>query len=368
MRWALLSAAAAAGAFAACSEETLPAALDGGSPIVDDAGADADASPVVPKGARVLGIDVAPNSVSYPSGVALARDAGATTTNARFAWNDIETPADGGTQIFNPGLHVVNLVASGSNVGVSLSIDAIDVGGSRAPADIASRTWSDQEMATRFDNVVDYAFGQMPDAKIANLYVGADVDVALADDQAAYDAFAVFLGRVATHAKSVRMPPPRVGVVVTSAGIDAKKARLAPVWASSDVTGISLLHVDASARVRPPGDLLGDFARIAAAAPPNVPIHLRAVGSPTAPECGGSEALQADFVRAVFRAWDAHAERVGQVTFFELEDAPEAEAQAVATRAGRGSDAAYVAMLRSLGLARKSAFDALREEARARRF
>jgi hypothetical protein len=353
--------------FAACGDDPAATPPRDGGVEPSDGGPEADAA-VVPRGARVLGVDVAPNSVAYPNGVTLARDAGVSSTNARFAWNEIETPADGGTQIANPGLHVVNLVLDANRTDLALAIDAIDIGGSLAPTDLQARAWDDPEVATRYQRVLDYAFGQIPDAKITTLFVGADVDVALGDDGAAYASFATFLGRVAGYARTTRSPAPRVGVVVTAAGIDAKKDRLAPIWANGDVVGVAYVAVDATARALPVAAVAADFDRVVAAVPAGQPIHFREVGFPTAAESGGGEAAQADFVRAAFAAWDVHAGRVTHLTFFELEDAPEATAAAFAARAGRPSDAIFLAMRKSLGIARKPAFDAVREQARARGF
>lgn len=369
MRLAWLVLLGAANVFFACGGDDPPAAApdDAGPVVPPDAAADADAG-VVPKGSRVLGMDVAPASLRYPTNVAAARDAGATVANATFAWDDIEVTTDGGTEIGNAGLHIVNLVLDGYSTSVSLAIDAVDVGGTRAPQDLAARAWDDPEVATRFERVIDYAYDQMPDVRIATLYVGADVDVALGDDPSAYSAFATFVGRVAAHAKTTRSPAPRVGVVASAAGLSSKKPLLAPLFASGDVVGVSYFHVGPDARVRPVAEVREALARIAADAPPGLALELREVGVPRAAECGGDPSLQADFVRAVFAAWDEHADRLTQITFFEWEDAPEPTARAVAARAGRGNDATFLAMLQSLGIAGHPAEAVLRAEARARGF
>ena len=143
---------------------------------------------VVPRGARVLGVCASRSATSTSSrNVQTARDAGAQTTNLTFAWDDVERPYDAGlptrgrrgrrrddgdgaapptpTQLFNPLLHVANLVLPDERMGATLTLDALDVGGSRAPAELATRALDDAELGARYDRLTDYALDQLPDVE-----------------------------------------------------------------------------------------------------------------------------------------------------------------------------------------------------------
>lgn len=341
---------------------------------------------VVSKGQRVLGIAVPIEDLAFADNVQIARDAGARATNVSLAWDEIERPYDAGapdaadedagdaaapTQLFNASVHVADLVLSEYKTQALLAVAAIDVGGSRAPAELAMRPFDDAELGARYDKLTDYVLRSTPDLDIAALFVGTDVDVPLGDDAAKHAAFATFLIRAAAHAHAVK-PGLKVGFTITSNGLSGQSTRLAAAWAASDVIGITYLPVDAAAQVRSPSEVAGDLDRLVAAAPPGKPIVLREVGYPTSARCGSSDAAQAAFVSAFFAAWDRHAAQLPYVTFRELDDAP---AETVATLAARRrrTDAPFLALLGSLGLRtadgrKKQGFGALAREARARGF
>ena len=344
---------------------------------------DAGDGGVAARGARILGLGIAIGDLDFQRNVQTARDAGAQTTNLSFAWDDVERPYDAGvadatdagassppTQLFNPLLHVANLVLPDERMGATVTLDALDVGGSRAPAELATRPLDDADLAARYERLTDYALDQLPDVSVTALFVASSADVPLGDDPAKHAAFASFVIRAVAHVHAIR-PKIKVGFVVTSNGAVSAKTRLSAAWAASDVIGVTYLPVDAAAQVRPVTTVSADVDELLAAVPPDKPIILREVGYPTAPECGGSEAAQAAFVSAAFGAWDRHAARLSVMTFRELADLAPAEAAALANRAGR-SDAAFLGFLGSLGLrsgARaKPGLGALIREARARGF
>lgn len=397
-------AAAAATLPAGCGDDDAGSAVDAAveASVVDhedvaDGGAgDGDASDaaVVPKGARVLGVSVVIGDLDFLKNVQTARDAGARTTNVSFAWDEIERPYDAGasdagdldggdaeagparspTQVFHPLLHVANLVLSDQRFAATVTVDALDVGGSRAPAELATLAFDDPELVTRYDKVLDYALDELPDVDVTALFLASSVDVSLADDAAKHAAFATFVASAAAHVHALR-PKVKVGFVVTSDGAIARKDRLAAAWAASDVIGVTYLPIDATSHVVPaaqvPAVVAADVDRLVAALPAGKPIVVREAGYPTAAATGGDEPGQAAFVAAVFDAWDRQATRIPVLTFRELVDADQATAAAIAARYGH-SDAAFLAFLRSLGLQTadraKLGEDALIRASRARGF
>ena len=349
------------------------------APSTIDSGADTS---VTPRGERVLGLAVPIGDLAFAQDLQAARDAGVRATNVSLAWDEIEQPYDAGApdaaddaapkaQLFNASLHVADLVLSEYQTKALLAVSAVDVGGSRAPAELATRPLDDAELGARYDKVTDYVLRSTPDLDIAALFVGTDVDVALGDDETQHAAFATFLARAAAHARAVK-PGLKVGFTVTSEGIESKGARLTAAWAAADVIGVTYLPIDAAAHVRLPSDVAKDLDRIVAAAPPGKPIVLREAAYPRSAVCGSSDAAQAAFVSAVFRAWDRHAERMPFLTFRELDDASDEAVTALAARQRR-TDPPFLAFLGSLGLRtadarKKQGFDALVREARARGF
>lgn len=394
MRSALALAIAAGSAAAiaiACSDDPrIEPALDAGpetSAPTDGGGPDGEADvPVVPKGKRVVGVATDPASFDFVADVQLVLDAGARTTNIRFAWDEVERPFDAGADasddggdadaspplaLFQPALHISNLVYEGFGSQAVLAIDAVDGAGTRAPIDLKARAIDDAELGARFDTLTDYALDQTRDTKLTAYLVASAVDVPLGDDPAKYAAFASFFTRAAEHARTVK-PGLVVGFGVTAEGLVARKDRLSGALAAADVVAVSYLGTDAAGVAKRPSEVLADFDRIVAAAPPGKPLVFHEAGSPSAAGAGSDEASQAAVVTAIFRAWDRHAERIPVLSFRELDDATETSTAALARREGR-SDAPFVAAVGSLGLRdstrrRKPSFGVFVGELRARGF
>lgn len=396
--FAVAAAALIAAAPLACSDDEVTSADAGAEAATADAsegGADgASDAGVVARGARVLGVAVAVEDLEFPPGVLAAREAGARSTNATFGWDEIERPIDGGaadaggdtdpdadagddagaasTQLFNPLLHVVDLVLSDSRTQLTLTVDALDVGGSRAPGVLAARPLDDPELGARYDRLTDYVLAQLPDTPLNALLVASSVDVALGADAAKHAAFARFVARAAAHAHAIR-PALQVGFSVThEAVVDAQGAgRLAAAWAASDVIAITYLPGIAAAQARPVTEVGPDVDRLVAALPVGKPLLLHEVGYPTAAAAGGSEVSKAAFVTAAFAAWDRHATRIPILTFRELDDADGETAARLGKRAGR-ADAPFFAYLQSLGMRSggraKPSLEAFIRDARARGF
>jgi hypothetical protein len=303
-RFWLLACSFAAVAWAC--DEKFPQQLSSPPPPALDAGVDAttDASAVVPKGSRTLGIEVDIEKLALSDKqVRELRDAGARTTNASFTWDDIEQPIDGGadadadidagpdadaagggTYIFNAGIHIVNLVLGTNDVRASLAIAAVDATGPRVPPDLAGRALDDVTVTDRYDVVTDYVFSQLPDLKLDSYLVAVDADLSLGNDAAKWAAFAGFVSKVGAHARTKRADL-KVGFVLTGAALVEKKDLVAAALAASDVVVVS----------QP-----SSFDAVVAAAPPGKPVYVHR----TALDAGDA-----------FTQWDRHADRIPIVVF-----------------------------------------------------
>jgi hypothetical protein len=103
---------------------------------------------------------------------------------------------------------------------------------------------------------------------------------------------------------------------------------------------------------------------------PAKPVYFLEFGYPSSPALGSSEEKQAEFVREMFRAWDAYAERIPMITFFAMSDLARAELDRWVGYYGitQGNFREYLGtlgLLRADGT-RKKAFAAFKEEAAAR--
>jgi hypothetical protein len=280
---------------AGACDETFPQRLGPRSPpALVDAGGDASDGGVVPKGSRTLGVEVEIDSLQFPQQVSALVDAGARTTNASFTWDDIERPYDAGpgadpdagagTLVFNAGIHIVNLVLGTNDVRASLAAAALDGTGPRVPPDLAGRALDDVAVTTRYDLVTDYVFTQLPDLTVDVYLVAVDADATLETDATRWTSFAVFVSKVATHARTKR-PNLKVGCTMSAAALAEKRDLVAAALAASDVVVVTLPS---------------SFDAIADAAPAGKPIFVHRIGI----DAGDA-----------FAEWDRYVDRIPIVTF-----------------------------------------------------
>jgi hypothetical protein len=131
--------------------------------------------------------------------------------------------------------------------------------------------------------------------------------------------------------------------------------------------------LDAAFTVRPVSAVASDFALMVDAIP-DKDIVLQECGYPSSALNDSSEAKQADFISAVFEAWDEHARRIRLIDLtWQYDVTPATVDQWVVDyrMAGSPDEAAFRAYLATLGLHRgdgteKMAMQRLRDELLAR--
>ena len=381
---------------AACGSSNAAAPADAGpfdattdattwSPV-SDAGLDSDAGPgVIPRGARVLGMDInAAKDGDYVQALKVAKTAGVGVTNVNLDWDAIEVPptdagapeggapdAGDGITYFSAYLHIANLIFPPSQVAISLAIRPIDGKKSHVPADLAGKSLKDPRVIDRFNRVQDYVFSQIPDLSLATYMVGNEVDAFLGADDVAWQDYTAFYEAVTAHARTKRMGL-KVGVAAKwSSYVGTAQTALLTLNASSDVIAVDYLPMNPDFTPRPISSMQGDLEQILAIFP-SKPIHFRYAGFPSSPAIASSEAAQADFVGEAFRVWDLHCERVPYFGFFTLNEYGQQTSQDLASALG-SSDPRFKEYLRTLGLrtyegagADKPAFGALIDAAHAR--
>jgi hypothetical protein len=352
-------AGALAGAFGCGSSGTATPPGDAGADATADApvapdGSDDAGADVLGKGARLLALDLNPAADdNYLNAFDLAREAGVQAVNVSIDWRDLESSADagpdadsGGIAYFNPNLHIANLVFPGQ-AQVSLAFRAVDTTGPDVPPDLAGRPLDDPEVLARYNAAQDYVFGEIPDLTLSMYVLGNELDDALGTDAAKWAAYKTFFDGALAHAHALR-PGVKVGATVTFAGATQHPELIGPTLQGADFLGITYNPVNADFTVRPVTDVRGDLDKLVGLYPTK-PIYFRGAGYPSSPEVGSSLGQQAAFVSELFRAWDAHADRIPVMTFFTMNEySPKVLAQ-LGTYYG-SSDPKFLAFLGTLGL------------------
>ncbi len=338
------------------------------APPLESGGSRSEAT-AAPRGERRLGLDVVEaEGETYDQAFQLARQAGMQFTSLSLAWDDLE-PRPGEYAPDPDFLAIANQYYPAQDVPLALTIAPIDTNRTRLPADLMGRSFDDPEVIARFERLLDYVFSQIPDVELAVVAIGNEVDATLGVDAAAWGRYQAFYEAAAAHARSLRPGVP-VGVKVTMAGLTGEQRDLAQALnARSDLILVTYYPLEPDFAVRPAEVVSGDLAALALLFPDR-PIGVLEAGYPSSEELGSSEARQAEFVRQVFRAWDAQAGQVALLNFTWLTDAPPVSLEAWLEYYGL-DDRRFAAYLATLGLRGadgepKLAFEVLAAEAHAR--
>ncbi|MGC1343142.1 MAG: hypothetical protein WA854_12495 [Candidatus Binataceae bacterium] len=239
-------------------------------------------------------------------GVGVAAKAGVTGDQLFNLWNALE-PSPGQIDVSNPAGGISYL---GGTLGwtLELTIGILNTSVNVVPSDLQGVAFDDPRMIARFHALLDQIF-PIVNSHVEYLSIGNEVDVYLAahpDDWPQYQAFyADAVAYVHAHAPGVK-----VGVATTWSGTSGvSKAEVAELNSPSDVWIITYYPLGNDFIVDPPGAPLADFPAMVNLAG-GKPVVLQEVGYPTSHKLNSSDAMQEEFVRNVFSAWQAQGERI----------------------------------------------------------
>lgn len=327
--------------------------------------------PVVQAGNRILVIDVNESEDGdYDAAMDMVKKAGAQAVNLTVFWDDIEiAPGE-----YNPNpdwLAIANAYYPAQSVQVSLIISIIDTTAKRLPADLSDKPFDDPVVIERGKRLLDYIFSQIPDIELTSLSIGNEVDIYLGVDAALWKQYQTFYKDISAYTRSIR-PGLRIGVKGTYNGlVDYASDHLEAINQSSDVIMMTYYPLNSNFTVEDPAVVESDFEAITSKYIDR-PIFIMEAGYPSSSDCDSSEAKQAEFIRQVFTAWDAHADQIQLISFTWLTDLHPSSVREFEGYYGL-SDHKFGEYLRTLGLRTypgsgtdKAAFEVLKMEAESR--
>jgi hypothetical protein len=327
-------------------------------------------SPAAARGERLLGIDVnAAADGDYEAAFNLARQAAMDFTSLTVYWDDLDLPTG-----FEPEPDYLAIAESyypARDTAIALTVAPIDTNRIRLPAHLADRRFDDPAVIDRFLALLDFVDAQTPGLQLTTLALGNEIDVALGSDGARWAAYERFFEAVVDRAREAH-PEAVVGVKATHGGLTGYARK--PLQRLTRIAGavfVTYYAIGDGFQVKSPAAVEADIDHLVAAYP-DLPVYFLEIGCPSGEGLGSSERTQADFVRAVFRAWDRHADQIRAVNFTWLTDASPESVYGFGDYYGL-QDAAFFEYLATLGLRSyaghgedKAAFGTLMEEAAAR--
>jgi len=321
-------------------------------------------SMVIPKGNRILNIDISPSEeLDEVDAFFLARTrVGIDAALVGGSWPEVET-APGK---FNyPGLKRANSIYK--DVKIVLELNPIESFIRTVPPDLQTVAFDDPVMIARFKKLLDVVFSQLSDLQITALWIGNEVTGYL-DKTDEWNAYQTFYETVGAYAKTIR-PGIKVGTVGTFDGLmQICPAQMKSLNRSSDIIALTFWGGTS-------GNVKNDFAALTSAFAGRT-VYIKEIGFPSSSRIGSSEEKQKEFVKEVFRAWDEHASQIEYLSFHALHDFPKELVTGIMELMGKSEDEDALLnteIMTSLGLRTypgkgrdKAAFRALIQEARAR--
>jgi hypothetical protein len=283
--------------------------------------------------------------------VRTARQAGSGVMTLSLPWDEVETsPGQYGAR--QPWLPQINQYFPSISLPVALSITPIDVNNDHRPADLRGKPWDDPAAIARFNGMLDWVLGQVPDLSIVCVSLGNEVESVLKSDAAQWGQYERFFAATAAHARKLR-PGLVVGCklgskVLLPGGEKAVLGYARALNSHADAVLVTYYPIQNDFTVKDPAVVHADM-RALCTAYEGRPIYMLEAGYPSSAVCGGSEERQAEFVRQLFSAWDEHAAQVRLVCYFCLTELGPADLAKYQAYFG-GHTAKFAGFLGTLGL------------------
>ncbi len=329
------------------------------------------------QGARVLGLDVKEiPSVTYALAYNQAMVLGVREVSVSLDWSLLE-PATNNYDNTLPG--IIDAFYPVQTGDLTLVLRPLDTPGPSLPSDLAGLAYDDPAVIMAFENFLTNLHGQLPtlnaSGKLKWIHVGNEVDAYLGSDATRWSQWQTFFRAAKARIRSLWGTSVEVSSIIQfSALTDAGKRGLyLNLLPDLDSAAITYYPLNADFTMRPPSTVATDFDFLVNNIP-GKPILLQECGYPSSAVNNSSETQQADFVTAVFDAWDTHIDRIGLIDFTWQYDVSQTKVDEWVIdfgMTGRPEENAFRQYLGTLGLSNfdsteKIALQRLRDELQAR--
>ncbi len=282
-----------------------------------------DATPAAPE--RVLSIATVPvlvppltsdNAITrYTGAMQKAADAGVTGNLIAKRWAELEP--DAGQYTLDDFSGDLNYRTQTYHQVQMLSIQVLNTTAKETPPDLMKVAFDAPEMIQRFKQLFDALLPRLNNT-VQYLSIGNEVDAYLSAHPNEWKPYKTFYEAALAYVHQTA-PWIKVGVTATFGGTFADYDHVADLNTLSDVFMMTYYPLKIDFSVRPSDSPLTDFPQMVKWAG-DKPLILQEVGYPAAESLGSSETAQADFVRNVFKAWDADAAHIPFLSYFALGD------------------------------------------------
>lgn len=285
------------------------------------------------QGTRILGMDVKDISptVDYATAYGQATALGVREVSVSLDWALFE-PTTVGTYVDTGNiLAALNSFYPTQTGDVTIVLRPLDTPGPRLPTDLAGLAFDDPLVITAFENFLTYLHSQLPtliaSGKLKWIHVGNEIDAYLGSDATRWAEWQTFFDAAKTQIESASLWGNNINVssVVQYGAITNDTVR--PLYlnflTSADSATLTYYPLNADFTMKPISAVATDFDFLASTIT-GKPIILQECGYPSDALNNSSEMQQADFITAVFNAWDTHQDRIDLIDFTWQYDVDEA--------------------------------------------
>jgi hypothetical protein len=273
------------------------------------------------QGTRILGLDIKDTPLTpYVTAYSQAMTMGVREVSVSLDWNIFE-PTTVGTYV-----DTFSILSAADNYyptqsgDITLVLRPLDTAGPSVPADLAGLPYDDPAVITAFENFLDHLHSQLPtlnaSGKLKWIHVGNEIDGPLGSNSTQWAQWTTFFNAAKTRIKNLWGASINVSSVVQFSGLSNASVRTEYLnfLPYLDSAALTYYPLNADFTVKPVTIVATDFAFITSTIT-NKTILLQECGYPSSAANNSSETLQADFITAVFNAWDTHSDRIDLVDF-----------------------------------------------------
>jgi len=334
----------------------------------------------VAQGSRILGMDVKNIAlVDYATAYGQATALGVREVSVSLDWALFEpttvgnyTDPDG----ILPALDTFYPMQTGD---VTLVLRPLDTPGPRLPADLAGLPFDSLLVINAFKDFLTHLHSQLPtlnaSGKLKWIHVGNEIDATLGSNATQWIQWQIFFNAAKAHIRTLWGTDVVVSSIVQFSALTSNSIR--PLYLSFlpdlDSAALTYYPLNEDFTVKPPSVVAADFDFITSAIV-NKPVLLQECGYPSGTLNASSESQQADFVTAVFDAWDTHRDRINLIDFAWQYDVDEVTVDQWVIdfgMSGQTNEDKFRSYLQTLGLSNndsseKLAFQRLKDELQTR--
>ncbi len=330
-----------------------------------------------PQGVRILGMDVKETpSVSYAMAYDQAMEIGVREVSVSLDWSLLE-PSVGNYDNTLPG--IIDAFYPAQPGDLTLVLRPLDTPGPSLPSGLGGLAFDDPSVIAAFENFLANLHAQLPtlnaSGKLKWIHIGNEIDAYLGSDTALWAQWRTFFQAAKAKVRALWGAEVVISSIVQFSVLSDtdKRALYLDLLADLDSAALTYYPLNPDFTMRPVSTVATDFALMVSDIP-GKDILLQECGYPSSPENNSSEAQQADFVSAVFEAWDTYRNRIRLIDLAWQYDVSSATVDQWVIdygMAGNPNEAAFRAYLGSLGLSNfdgteKMAMQRLREALQVR--